>query len=379
MSTPPAIAAICVPLHSLSVMRTRSAIGASIVAIDRRRAPISGKCWFMHVGLGIAAAIAASACYNGGIVMQAREAREEPLHRGLSVSLIAALVRRPRWALGTGLTIAGWPLQTAALLVAPLTVVQPSLAAGLLLLLLLGHRRLGERVTRREVGSVVAIGLGVAVVAVGAPHTSEAELDGAGVAALAALAAVSVVPYLMRTRRPLSGTAIAVSAGGAYAWAAIASKQLADALAAGRLLGALGWACAVGVVSMLAISSEMTALQTRPATQVAPLLFAVETLIPVLLAPIVAHEHWWSDATTATSTVAALLLVVSGSTVLARSPVVRELVESDEPRAPKPEHPGEPRGAVTARAAGGEGEGAAGTEEEPSHYGPAEQQARDAR
>ena len=287
--------------------------------------------------------------------MQAREAREEPLHRGLRVSLITALVRRRRWAVGTGLTIVGWPLQTAALLVAPLTVVQPSLAAGLLLLLFLGHRRLGERVTRREVGSVVAIGLGVAAVALGAPHTSEADLDATGAVALAALAAVSVVPYLMRTRRPLSGTAIAVSAGGAYAWAAIASKQLADALAAGRLLGALGWACAVGAVSMLAISSEMTALQTRPATQVAPLLFAVETLIPVLLAPIVAHEHWWSHATTATSTVAALLLVVTGSTVLARSPVVRELVESDEPRAPKPEHPGEQRVAVTAGAAGGEG------------------------
>jgi drug/metabolite transporter (DMT)-like permease len=308
----------------------------------------------MHVGLGIAAAVAASACYNGGIVMQAREAREEPLNRGLRVSLITALVRRPRWAIGTALTIAGWPLQTAALLVAPLTVVQPSLAAGLLLLLFLGHRRLGERVTRREIGSVTAIGLGVAVVALAAPHTSEADIGSAGVAALATLAVVSVVPYAMRTRRPLKGTAIAVAGGAAYAWAAIASKQLADALAAGRLPGAIGWACAVGVVSMLAISSEMTALQTRPATQVAPLLFAVETLVPVLLAPIVAHEHWWSDATTATATLAALVLVVTGSTVLARSPVVRELVETDERRAPDPDRTGDGRVAVSA-AVGGEG------------------------
>jgi drug/metabolite transporter (DMT)-like permease len=284
----------------------------------------------MNVVLGIAAAVAASACYNAGVVMQAREAREEPLQSGLRPSLIASLVRRRRWALGTALTIAGWPLQTAALLVAPLTVVQPSLAAGLLLLLFLGHRQLGERVARREVVGVAAIGCGVAIVAAAAPHTSESDLDGAGVAALTALAAVSLVPYALRTLRPLSGTWVAVAAGGAYAWAAIASKLLADALSGGRLGGSIAWAGAVGLVSMLAISSEMTALQTRPATQVAPLLFAVETLIPVLLAPVVAGEQWWAHAWMATSTLVALALVVTGSTVLARSPLVRELVDTEQ-------------------------------------------------
>jgi len=70
----------------------------------------------MNIGLGIAAAVAASACYNGGLVIQAREAREEPLESGLRASLLTSLARRRRWALGTAVTIAGWPLQTAALL-----------------------------------------------------------------------------------------------------------------------------------------------------------------------------------------------------------------------------------------------------------------------
>ena len=41
-----------------------------------------------------------------------------------------ACVRRGRWMLGTGLSILGWPLQVIALLLAPLVVVQPALAAG---------------------------------------------------------------------------------------------------------------------------------------------------------------------------------------------------------------------------------------------------------
>ena len=45
------------------------------------------------------------------------------------------LVRRSRWLLGTGLSILGFPLQFIALLLAPLVVVQPALAAGLLVLL----------------------------------------------------------------------------------------------------------------------------------------------------------------------------------------------------------------------------------------------------
>ena len=42
------------------------------------------------------------------------------------------------------------PLHVVALLLAPLTVVQPALASGLLLLLVLGDRMLGERVGSLE-------------------------------------------------------------------------------------------------------------------------------------------------------------------------------------------------------------------------------------
>ncbi len=60
------------------------------------------------------------------------------------------LVRRARWLLGTGLSMLGWPLQVVALLLAPLVVVQPALAVGLLVLLFLAERMLGEHAGRNE-------------------------------------------------------------------------------------------------------------------------------------------------------------------------------------------------------------------------------------
>ena len=42
------------------------------------------------------------------------------------------------------MTVLGWPLQIVALAYAPLVVVQPALASGLLVLLLAGERLLGE-------------------------------------------------------------------------------------------------------------------------------------------------------------------------------------------------------------------------------------------
>src|ERR1700736_1685767 len=92
--------------------------------------------------LGIAAAVGASTLYSLGIALQAMDAKEAPREEHLRLALAWSLVRRARWLLGTGLSILGFPLQVLALLLAPLVVVQPALAAGLLVLMGLGQRML---------------------------------------------------------------------------------------------------------------------------------------------------------------------------------------------------------------------------------------------
>ena len=97
------------------------------------------------LALGIICAIGASALYNTSIALQALEARDVGHEHALRVSLIGRLIKNPRWLLATGIGLLGWPLEIAALLLAPLTVVQPCLACGLVLLLWLGVTRLGEK------------------------------------------------------------------------------------------------------------------------------------------------------------------------------------------------------------------------------------------
>src|SRR4030088_641360 len=122
--------------------------------------------------LGIVAAMGASTLYSLGIALQAMDAKQAPHEEHLRLALAWGLVRRARWLLGTGLSILGFPLQVVALLLAPLVVVQPALAAGLLVLLFLGQRMLGEHAGRYEYMCVLAIAIGVLGVALTAPQRS---------------------------------------------------------------------------------------------------------------------------------------------------------------------------------------------------------------
>src|ERR1700681_1578628 len=127
----------------------------------------------LNLILGIAAAVGASTLYSLGIALQAMDAKQAPREEHLRLALVWSLIRRTRWLAGTGLSILGFPLQVLALLLAPLVVVQPALAAGLLVLMLVGERRLGERAGRYEYMAVSAIVLGMlGAVLTAPPHTT---------------------------------------------------------------------------------------------------------------------------------------------------------------------------------------------------------------
>lgn len=281
------------------------------------------------IALGIVAAVGASLLYNTSIALQALEVREVPGEHSLRPSLLGRLVRNQRWLGATALGLAGWPLEVAALLLAPLTVVQPCLASGLILLLWLGATRLGEKPGPREWTAVAAIVLGVAGVALAAPERSTDHAGGGAIALAAILIAIPVLaPYVLRGRAGAVGTLAVVSAGCGYAWTAIASKLLTDELAAGTLLLAIGWLATAGISEGLALLSEMSALQRRPATHVAPTMFAVQVLVPVLVAPLVFEESWGSTPLGGVVLVGAMAVAVAGTILLAGSPAVGAVIES---------------------------------------------------
>jgi drug/metabolite transporter (DMT)-like permease len=263
-----------------------------------------------------------------------------PEEHGLRLSLLLRLLQRPRWLAGAALNFLGWPLQTVALLLAPLTLVQPCLAAGLLLLLAIGSRQLHEHVGRREVIAIAMIITGVVVLAIASPHRSEGDA-GAGTLAvvLGILGAVALLPYLMSRFRRTTGLPVAVSAGMAFAWSGISTKLLSDALSTGDWTGIIGWAAATGLAAALGTASEMTALQSRGATEVAPLVFVTQLLVPALLAPVLVQESWDSTPLGGLVLVVGLLIVSAGSFLLASSRIVQAFT-AGEPAGPSTE-PGE--------------------------------------
>lgn len=281
------------------------------------------------LALGIICAIGASALYNTSIALQALEAREVGREHALRVSLIGRLIRNPRWLLATLIGLLGWPLEIAALLLAPLTVVQPCLASGLVLLLWLGVTRLGERPGGREYGAVAAIVIGVGGIAWAAPERTTSNAGAVPIAIALALVAIPIAaPYVVRGRRNAAGTLAIVAAGFGYAWTAIASKLLTDELSAGSLLVAVVWLATAAASEGIALLSEMSALGQRPATRVAPAMLAVQVVVPVVLAPLIFEESWSDTPGGGAALVVAVLLILAGVVSLAGSKAVGAVIES---------------------------------------------------
>lgn len=273
--------------------------------------------------LGVVTAVLAAILYNAGVAIQALDAREAPARHALRASLLTALAARPRWLVGTGLVTLGWGLHAVALLIAPLTLVQPTLAVGLVFLLVVGAYVLREQVGAREIVAVAAIVPGLAGIALTAPaHTPTQASAGAVGVALTALGSAAILPYLLSRlgRRP--GVAVIVSSGLAYAWCGIATKMLADAVGSGAWGVAALWVLGTAAAAGVGLVSEMTALQSRPATRVAPVVLVVDIVAAVAFALVLVGERWDVTPLGAPVLLGSLALLTVGAGVLAASPAV---------------------------------------------------------
>jgi hypothetical protein len=280
--------------------------------------------------LGMAAAVAASTFYSLGVVLQAMDAKRAPHAEHLRLGLARDLVKRARWLAGTGISILGWPLQVVALLLVPLVVVQPTLAAGLLVLLWFGRRLLHEHAGRREHVAVAAIVLGVLGAALCAPpYTTTHSGDETITIALLVLAVLATTPYVISAVRRPAPSITMMGAGLAFAWSGVATKLASDDLHHGHLAVAAAWAISTAGASAVGALSEMSALQMRPAIQVAPVVFVTQTVVPIVLAPLILNEKFTDTPLNGVPLALALAILVAGAAALARSPLLLALMEGD--------------------------------------------------
>ncbi len=280
------------------------------------------------VALGVLMACSASALFNLAIVVQAREARAVPTDHALHPSLLIKLLQRPLWLAGAGLQAAAICLQAGALFFAPLTAAQPAEAVGLLLLLFLGARMLHERVGRREWLAVAGIVIGVVVVTLLAPKHTTAEAPGVAMAvALGVLGLAGLSPLLMRAvGREAPPLLMIVGAGLCFSWSVFGIKLVTNDIIDANWLGAVAWGLAAISIGAAGTLIEMSALQVRPATRVAPIIFVLEFIVPVLLAVLVGGESWTGGLLTVTGLLAGVLLVAGSAGSLGGSSAVAGMI-----------------------------------------------------
>jgi drug/metabolite transporter (DMT)-like permease len=270
------------------------------------------------MALGLVAAVLAAACYESGYVLQALEAKKAPREESLRPTLLLRLAARRRWLAGTALSLIGVVLQTLALAHAPVTLVQPVLALGVVALLVLAKVVLQERIGPLEVWGAGLVIAGVVAVGVEGPsRSSEVTSVLALVLLLAPIAAVAVLPFLLRTRPPLGLAAAGAAAGDSVA--AVALKLTSDAATSGQSAFVVLGAAGAAVAGALALIAEMSALRRLPASRVAPIVLSAQVIVPALAAMVAFGEPVTAPV------VIGVVLAGTGAGLLGASGAISEL------------------------------------------------------
>jgi drug/metabolite transporter (DMT)-like permease len=184
----------------------------------------------------------------------------------------------------------------------------------------------------REIGAVLAIVAGVAAIAYAAPNKNDAIASSAKLyIVFGVLLAVTAAPYFARAAAQARGWPLVLSAGAADAASALAAKLASDALNRDDPLLAMGLVIGAGLVLLVGLTSETTALQRIPATRVAPVVLVMQIAIPVLLAPVLVGERWGDTPLGGAVIVAGLAAVAAGTALLASSRAVSDLVTGEVP------------------------------------------------
>ena len=277
--------------------------------------------------VGVLLALGAAVAYALGVTLQAIEARATPGDESLRLSLLSDLVRKRRWILGTVCVVLGWALQAAALTLVPITIVQPALALSIVVLLVIGLRMHDESLGVSDVIGTIAIIVGVIGLAAVAPAQSEAHAEHLTLAiGMAVLGLVALAPYALHASGRGVGAIVAVGAGVSYAWTGLSTKFLTDASASGAWLVAGLWLAATAGAALVGLLSEMTALQTRSAIRVFPVVLVVQIVMAVLLAPLLAGERWEPTPVNVGILLASLAVIGAGTRLLAGARAVSRVV-----------------------------------------------------
>ena len=279
------------------------------------------------VQLGLLLAVATALTSIVGFLYKHRGSVAAPaVEFSRPVSSSIALFRSPWYVLGIVVAMGSWGLHVAALALAPISLVQSTIAACLVLLTVVADRVFGHQVTRREWIGVAVTAVGLAFLAATLSGTGdEAHSDYAagtlaGYVGLVTLAGLVLVPLARASGR--EGTLLAASAGLLWGGSDVSIKALSGSLdehGIGVLIHPLAFV--ILALSLLGLLVSARSLQVGRPVAVIAVTSATANVITIASGPIVFGEPMPEEPLGVALRVLAFALVI-GAAALTPPPAV---------------------------------------------------------
>ena len=259
---------------------------------------------------GIPLALVTTSSFNTGLILEKRALDKMPALNLRKVTVvIVSLLASPAWLAGFALMATGLACQVIVLTFEPISLVQPILASGLALSLVLSRLVLRERLAGAEGWCVAAMVASLILLALSQDNAPAGAAQNAGTLPAVAVIVPSIAAGLLIAARPLrarlgrhrsaaTGICAGIGTGLLYGVASLTTKGLSGILSRSHTLGSL----VAGIVlspylyllvgcSAAALLLYQAALQASRASILIPVSNVVSGLYFVIAGTWLFHEH----------------------------------------------------------------------------------------
>ena len=247
--------------------------------------------------MSVLLAMLGAVVYGVAVALQHHEAAASDLRKSLRPGLLFSLLARPLWLIGLAGDVGGFALQTAALALGSLVVVQPILTLALVVSLVVGARLRRTALTVREWLAVVGTLAGLSTFLVVAQPTEHSNATATTTAWLTMAAVVTgAILLTLAIGRAANGVRRAVlfalAAASAEALMAVVAKAFGDRIGRGVWSTFTSWQpYAVVVCGVLTLLLVQSAYQIGRATATLPVITVAEPIIAITIGFALFGEH----------------------------------------------------------------------------------------
>jgi drug/metabolite transporter (DMT)-like permease len=262
-----------------------------------------------HLGFGVLMSVLSTLLYNVGFVLEKHGLEDmPPVHARRIVHLALNLSSSPVWVIGFCSMLGGLALQVVALSLAPISVVQPIFVSGIVVLLVLSHVTLKERIGRNEWIAIGLIGVTLLCISLSLDLSTDRAGDTARFGSLVAAALPTILGGVLffmgadkfgssRLHTNARAGLYGVGTGLIYGVGALAIKSVSTIVERHGLWLSIPHVLASPYLYTFAVASGLglllfqTALQRCPASVVVPASNVVSATYVVAVGTIIFSEH----------------------------------------------------------------------------------------